>query len=226
MVYLVRHGQSLVNLPSESTGLFTTSGKSLGSPLTSLGKQQAQRLALAISNKTNPGTEIVILHSTARRAQQTASILFNTLSRLFTCTLGKNPYDGLCEQGQGSWEGKEKCDLYEREVSVWRGLSAQAKMQTPKVKGGESHQEVIERAVPDIEAIAKEHRGKLILVVSHHVAMHALAIHWNRPDLSTEPSSNLPELTIGNCDVLAVAVSDSDQKRTRVTMHIGAHLKV
>jgi broad specificity phosphatase PhoE len=206
-IYIVRHGESTANVPDPNTGLLVTSGKSLEVPLTQKGKEQARAFAEQLSLKIEKNTEIVICSSTALRAQQTALCLLEELGKSFHCTLGES-YGGLCELGQGPWEGLPKDETYNSKLKEWDRLSANDKIQAPKIEGGESYSEVIERAMPDIQKIIDKYKQKMIIIVSHHTAMNALAVRWNcnYSMLSKEPNTKLPSVSLANCDALIVKI--------------------
>jgi broad specificity phosphatase PhoE len=199
-IYLIRHGQSIFNLPDDK-GVFTTSGKSENAPLTEKGKKQAAALASKLLGKIQKEQEIVICSSTAVRAQETAKLLFDELSKHYKCTLGES-YEGLLELGQGRWEGEPKDAAYQAEVKKWEALSPQEQLTTPKVPTAESLHDVSGRALAAAQQIYDKHRAKLILIVAHHATMHALSLHWagcTPLTASTIPGSKLPPIKLDNC---------------------------
>lgn len=205
-IYFIRHGESTSNVVDPETGLYLTSGRSLNIALTENGKQQAARLGAELAQKISVDTKVVISFSTALRAQQTALEIFNQLQEAgFACELDTN-YDGLCELGQGSWEGLPKDEAYQAEVKKWEQLSAYDKFSFPRVNSGESSKDVVARFFPAVQTIIQKHPNKLNLVVSHCAALNAAMLHLNmhKEDLSKNPQSMLPYIPLENCDLIAV----------------------
>jgi len=207
-MYLVRHGESTGRVPDEN-GIILTSGKSLSMPLTELGKRQAAILGAQLAQKLPAGTEIVICSSTALRAQETADQLFQELSNHFKCEQGGS-YEGLCELGQGKWEGLPKDKEYDQELKKWKSLSPAEQFITPKVDTAETMSEVLARALPALQEIADRYQGKTIFVVSHYTTMNTLYLQWTgmASDLSTDRDSSLTFLPLENCDLLMVKILD------------------
>src|SRR5206468_2402206 len=74
-LYVIRHGESVFNVP-DANGIKYISGESNHVPLTELGKDEARKLAQVLSKKIAKDQKIVICSSTARRAIETADIIF------------------------------------------------------------------------------------------------------------------------------------------------------
>ncbi|HXF28294.1 MAG TPA: phosphoglycerate mutase family protein, partial [Chlamydiales bacterium] len=103
-IYVIRHGQSVFNVP-DANGIQYISGESNPIPLTEIGKSEAREIATALSKKIAKGEKIVICSSTARRAQETADIIFDTLCKEFECQRTENEsYPDICEGKNGEWE--------------------------------------------------------------------------------------------------------------------------
>lgn len=217
-LYVIRHGESTSNVPDPDTGILLTSGKSLSVELTEKGKDQARRLGAILASKIKEGSKLVICSSTARRAQQTAHEIFTALSPKNECILDLN-YEGLCELGQGKWEGLPKDHEYKNDLKKWDQKSAHEKMTTPKLSTGESHQEVAERFRRDLDVIVQKYQGKMIFIVSHHTAINAMILDINKPTLSHEPGSKLPGVSLENCDMVQVRLA-AGGVLDQVTSHI------
>lgn len=218
-IILVRHGESRFNVPDEN-GVLYIPGQNNAVPLTEKGEEQARQLALHLIKKLPSNEPIVLCSSTAKRAHDTAVTLFKKLHPPFNCQLGDS-YEGLCELSQGPWEGLPQDETYYRELSKWEQLSAAQKLLTPRLEGGESFQELIDRALPELQRIVDQHRGKTIILVTHYVAMNALTLHWSgaRHSLSDIPGSRLPQIRFNNCDMLLIELDESVHQG-KVLMHI------
>jgi probable phosphoglycerate mutase len=81
---------------------------------------------------------------------------------------------GLIEVDYGDWTGRPISQL--RRTKLWRRV-----MQSPstvRFPGGESLLEVQSRAVAELEAIAVEHAGSTVAVVSHADVVRLLLAHY------------------------------------------------
>ena len=199
-IYIIRHGESTANVPDPVTGIYLTSGKSLEMPLTEKGKAQASTLGKKFLSKIEEGSQVVICSSTALRAQQTAQEIFHALRYNFDCTLDLT-YDGLCELGQGRWEGLPKDQEYQEELKKWEERSPFDKIMLPKVFTGESYYGVGERCKRDLQTIYNKHVGKIIFVVSHNAAMNAMLTNINHVELSN--------ISFHNCDLMTLDTPSS-----------------
>jgi len=220
-IYLVRHGESFLNLP-DSNGIRYTSGKSLSSPLTDHGRKQASSLGNKLIGKLPFDGQYIILSSTALRAQETADRLFEEIKSHYDVERGDS-YDNLCELGQGIWEGQPRDEKYDLQVKIWDELSAKDKFTIPKLMTGESFSEVATRALIDLQQIVDRYPDKIIIIITHYAAMNALALQWSSDTelLSEDLSTPLPSLRFNNCDILKVELPEGNLiDKAKVQMHI------
>lgn len=205
-IYIIRHGESIYNIPDPAINAQRTTGISLDIPLTENGLEQASKLGKKLAERIAPESNVVICSSTALRAQMTAMQIFEALKEVAHCELDLT-YAGLCEVSQGKWEGQSKNDsVYQQEMRTWKERSAYDKIHLPRVTTGESFAEVAERYSIELDALAKKHAGKTILVVSHYWSMNAYAMKANQVELSTEPKTHFPMLDFDNCDIMTVEI--------------------
>jgi broad specificity phosphatase PhoE len=205
-IYIIRHGESIYNIPDPSINAQRTTGISLDIPLTENGLKQASELGHRLAERIAPASNVVICSSTAIRAQMTAMQIFEALKDVAHCELDL-AYPGLCEASQGKWEGQSKNDpIYQEEMRTWKERSAYDKIHLPRVTTGESFEEVAQRYSIDLETLVKKHAGKTILVVSHYWSMNAYAMKANQVELSTEPRTHFPMLELDNCDIMTVEI--------------------
>ena len=211
MIYFIRHGESVLNVPDPTTGLLITMGKGIEVPLTEKGKIQAKSLGTKIAQKIPQDREIVVCCSASRRAEETAHLIVKKLQKISSCIFG-GAYEGLCEQGAGKWEGLPKDALYHEKLALWEGLSARDKLAAPKFEGTESYRDVFERTLPEIKNILETFPGKLIFVVSHFQTLNALQFHLNyeNDEFTTEPKTKLPFISLQNCDLLLLEVPEGN----------------
>ena len=152
---MVRHGESEGN----AIRRFTTSGEA---KITELGRRQALEAAVRIKLKFHP---ILVIASTFARARETGLIIAAELGipieyeeRFREMSLGDlagKPYDSIAKDPtfdpKRSW--------------VWRAPN------------GESHEDVMKRVAPVLDAVAKKYPDDEIVVVSHGGVMRAVWAH-------------------------------------------------
>jgi broad specificity phosphatase PhoE len=197
-IYLIRHGQSKLNLP-DPDGVHRIQGTSLGVDLSPLGEAQAKELFAKLAPKITH-LNLQLISSNALRALKT----IQCFSRHFGKKVFVSP--GLRELGSGDWEGKRKEGECEETGKIWKSLSQEQKFVTPKMPTGESPAEVVARAILDLDKALQSAPGKTILGVSHDMTSNMLATHLNKVPLSDIPGQDLPDLKIGNCDLILIEV--------------------
>ncbi|AXE39142.1 histidine phosphatase family protein [Acidipropionibacterium virtanenii] len=148
---LVRHGRTDFNAENRLQG-------QLDVPLSSEGEAQAARVAPVIS-WLRPR---VIVCSPLQRAHQTAAAIGEAC--------GVEPVDDprLMEIDVGEWSGLRAEDLLRDDPRYEAGMVSGSDFRRP---GGETGTEVMERIAGAIDAIAAEHQGGRLVVVSHGFAL-------------------------------------------------------
>jgi broad specificity phosphatase PhoE len=163
---VVRHGESEANRARR----FAVSGEV---PLTDLGRQQAQALAceLAAARGASPAPAAPrqVVTSVFRRAAETGEILAAHLG----LPLATAP--GIEERDLGDLKGEP----YEALGAMARQDPAfdPARRWLWRPPGGESLEEVRQRVVAALGALAARHAGDTLLVVSHGAVMLSLWAH-------------------------------------------------
>jgi probable phosphoglycerate mutase len=155
-LYLIRHGQSFVNLADWDW----SSGYTLDQPLTELGEQQASALAKWLPHYL-PKVD-ALYASSMQRAQQTAE----PLAKAYDIPLqfdhrvreiGNNRID------HSAWDADDAPKLYQ---SVW----ATARPFSPTMRDAETSETYMHTRVRVglfIEELVERHRGQTVLVVCH-----------------------------------------------------------
>lgn len=154
-LYLVRHGETAWNLESRFQGW-------ADQPLSALGEEQAKALAQRLANIRFRSAYC----SDLQRAKKTAEILLgdrkisiNQIRDLREMNLGE--LDGLAE--------REVLERFPKVVAAWRDNPTDVVM-----PGGESIQQVQERAWRAVREIWKKHEDDTVLLVGHHTVNKAL----------------------------------------------------
>jgi probable phosphoglycerate mutase len=147
-VFLVRHGATTLSSEDRFAG-------STDVPLGVEGRGQAERLADRLAS----APLAAVYSSPMRRSVETAEIVARPHR------LGLTVVDGLREIDHGRWEGCRRADVqqeYPIEYATWERDPV-----TFAPLGGESGAQVLDRALPAMNAIVRAHAGRSVLVVSH-----------------------------------------------------------
>lgn len=152
-LFLVRHGSTAANerLP------FVLQGCEIDGPLTETGQRQAASLARHFGD-----FEIHALYSSPLlRARQTAAAIAE--GRNVNVMLVRD----LRECSVGKWEGMA-WDVIKAEQPEEHARFFADPVNTPH-PGGESYQDVLNRAAPAIDEILAKHLGQNVVVVAHNM---------------------------------------------------------
>ncbi len=148
---LTRHGQSTWNADKRWQG-------QADPPLSDLGREQAWEAARAV------GTVDLVATSPQQRALETATIISDMI--------GVGPLvalDGLRERSAGPWSGLTRDDIEE----AYPNWLADGR----RPDGFESDEELLERVLPTLHAIAATCPGGSILVVCHGGVIRTVETH-------------------------------------------------
>lgn len=156
---LIRHAESVVNTRRELIG-----GRFLDSPLTDHGVAQAEALGLRLDATTEPFDEVYVSHAT--RALQTCE---HTL-RAAGWSQEPTVIESLVEISQGDWEGELIVDRYTTEVRA--RLKQEGWSFCPP--GGESMQDVQDRAYGWIEQMFGEQREGRVALFTHSMVIRVV----------------------------------------------------
>lgn len=154
---LVRHGETLSNVRH------VLDSRPPGPPLTSEGRQQAERMAQRLAGEP----VAAVYASVAVRARQTAELIARPHD------LEVIVHDGLHEVDVGDLEGRNDLRSIEEFMSVYRSWHA-GNIDIP-VPGGESGRQLLDRFLPVVDRIRAEHNGGLVVLVSHGAAIRLTA---------------------------------------------------
>ena len=154
-VLAIRHGETAWNVDTRIQG-------QLDVPLNDIGRWQAHRLALAVSDE---GIDAVYASDLLRAMQTAQAVAAGTGREIVT-----DP--GLRERGFGVFEGLTYAEIQQRfpEMSErWRKRDP-----TFGAPGGETLRDFFDRSVATVTRLALAHPGQTIAVVSHGGVMDAL----------------------------------------------------
>ena len=157
-VFLVRHGQTESNV----TGFYM--GWS-DEDLSDVGYTQVRSLSTRLSRLPIASTYT----SPLRRTRTTASIIAGPHG------VELEALDDLIEIQLGDWQGRHVDDVRQRWPELWRQSRSDPSQVT--MPGGESFQQVTERAIRAFNRVVAANEDKQTLIVSHEVVIKVLAAH-------------------------------------------------
>ena len=164
-IYLIRHGECAGNKENRIRGC-------MDFPLNETGGLQAHALAKAMKDKNIE----YIYSSPLSRAMTTAGILGDALG------LPYEGREGFCNIHLGPWENRKKAELAVEEPEKWQTWLDQP--EELKIEGGETLDEVRDRALAELDRVIEEHRGCNIALVAHRGVLKPLmagALGVSRP---------------------------------------------
>ena len=154
-ILAIRHGETAWNVDTRIQG-------QLDVPLNDIGRWQAHRLALAVSDE---GIDVVYASDLLRAMQTAQAVAVGCGREIIT-----DP--GLRERGFGVFEGLTYAEIQQRfpEMSErWRRRDP-----TFGAPGGETLRDFFDRSVATVTRLARAHPGQTIAVVAHGGVMDAL----------------------------------------------------
>ena len=147
VVILVRHGHT------PTTGKILP-GRTKGLHLSDLGKEQAEKLASHLSSLNSISA---VYSSPMERTFETAK----PIAKAFGKSVRK--HQGLIEADFGKWTGRKLSEL--RKLKDWEKVQKNPSLF--RFPDGESFMEIQSRMVTTVTNICKNHRGEIIVAVSH-----------------------------------------------------------
>jgi broad specificity phosphatase PhoE len=161
LIYLMRHGETAEN----ACRPFVLQGNGVNGPLNEIGLRQAQSLAATLAQ-----TSFTAIYSSPMlRARQTAQFLADPRQ------ISLEPSPALEEVNVGRWmkmSWAQIKDQYPAEAKTFL-----ANPGAVPYLGGESYLDVQARALPALDAIARQHLGETIAIVAHNVVNKAILSH-------------------------------------------------
>jgi len=157
---MVRHGKSEAN----RSLIFAASGEV---QLTEVGRRQAQELVERISSRFRPER---VVSSKFKRALQTAEIIAAGLQ------LPLEVFDGLQERDLGYLKGRPWAERPEASAEAANFLKTEEQWLW-RPEGGESYEDVRQRAVAVLLSIGERYPRQDVVVASHGAVMLAVWAH-------------------------------------------------
>ncbi|MGB9791544.1 MAG: histidine phosphatase family protein [Thermacetogeniaceae bacterium] len=156
-LFLVRHGETKWNREEVFRGQIDVE-------LNERGREQARLTAEALS-----GLKLAAVYaSPLSRAMETARIIAEPHG------LDVGILEGLNDLDYGNWQGLSHVEVRERYPDLYREWATRP--HTVRFEGGESLDDVRERAVAALQEIAERHRGQNVVAVSHRVVNKVLLL--------------------------------------------------
>jgi 2,3-bisphosphoglycerate-dependent phosphoglycerate mutase len=197
-ILLVRHGETDWNAAGRIQGHSDT-------PLNAAGRLQARRAAQRLAREP-----IRALYSSdLARAFETATIIGAPLG----LTVVASPQ--LRERRYGEWEGLTAAEIqahYPEQFAIWRARSTD--FAPPQ---GETRNEILTRALAELQTIARRHVREMVAVVSHGGLCYVLINH-----ILGSVDGDRREFTFGNASIHTLDVT-GDQWSV-ISMNETAHL--
>ncbi|KYF85784.1 MULTISPECIES: histidine phosphatase family protein [unclassified Sorangium] len=159
-LYLIRHGEALVNVNHIVGGMRGDTG------LTSLGILQAERLRDRLAATRELAADVLIA-SSFRRAQQTAEIVAPALGLPVTLD------DDVQELRPGEADG-----MPVGEAMVRYAIDFEREPYRPASPGGESWAQFMLRVSVALDRITREHEGRTIAIVTHGGFIDVAFLHF------------------------------------------------
>lgn len=156
-IILIRHGETEWNRGKIFRGTYDI-------PLNDNGRNQAKLAAKALKKRQIDAAYT----SPLSRAVETAQIVLGAHN------IAATPHDAFIDIDYGQWTGlpdSEVAEKFPAEHSAW-----QSAPQTIRIPGGNTLQEVYDKACNAMEAITEKHKDQTVAIFSHRVVNKLLII--------------------------------------------------
>ncbi len=153
IMYLLRHGATDVNTAQPPR----LQGRGVNLGLSDVGRRQAESTAAFLATRQVD----VVYSSPLVRARETAQLV----AAPHGCDV--QTVDDLIEVHVGDWEGRAWVEIAETEPDAYARFMADPGRNG--YSGGESFQDVLDRALPALRRVMQENLGRAIVVVAHNI---------------------------------------------------------
>ncbi|KAF8664649.1 hypothetical protein HU200_054358 [Digitaria exilis] len=200
-VVVVRHGETSWNASRIIQG-------QMDPELNEIGRQQATMLARRLSKETKPAS---VYSSDLKRAAETAQTIATA------CDVSNLVFDqALRERHMGDLHGLKFDDAYRIKPEAYKAFSSGDRSEEIP-GGGESLDQLSERCVSCLNAIAEKHKGKRVIVVSHGATIEEICRH-------ADPTSSARR-RIPNTSISMIHISGDNHHWILEKLGDVAHLK-
>ena len=183
-IYFVRHGHTEA---TEQGKLYTDPSVAL----TDAGRKQAEAAGrYLVSEKTE-----ILLSSTSKRVFTSAELIGSVLN------LKPQAVPGLDEWHVGEWDGRTYVDIKASHPDLYKAWSTNPIHNRPP--GGESIEDVFERAKTKLGEIIETNSGKKIVLVSHAGIIRSFIVHAMGMPINNFWRVNIPVGSITKIDFSA-----------------------
>lgn len=200
-LWLVRHGETVSNEKGIVQGQYDAM-------LSDKGRVQSGLLARRIAS-ISPDA---LYSSDLSRATETANILAEL------CDLGVRTDSRLREVDMGSWSNRSIEEIARLHSVDW----ARSKQGDPYLRrgGGETAIDVQRRMVAAIKEIVEEHRGQIVVIVSHGIAIRTYLSHF----LGISLEHAYQRILLSSAGVTCIRFSEEGAPSKLVTLNDVCHL--
>lgn len=203
-IFIVRHAES------EANKLGINAGR-MDFPLSEKGKKDAEELGKSLANKMGHLDIDAVYHTSLSRTFETYQEMNKGWKEQRSKGLPPPQIaDGLLERNNDKLEGlrREEYDpLKKKEGQALEKVKEFDELFDYKIPEGgeqyESHHDVWNRAVVNLNEIAQKHPGKNVLVISHVGTMRALIV-GSAASIDRPVTLNYRKFDIRNCSILAI----------------------
>jgi broad specificity phosphatase PhoE len=200
ILLLARHGETDDNARQVFQG-------QRGGSLNDRGRAQAQRLAERVARSVD-----AIVSSDLLRARETAEIVAREANLAVVLD------DALREVDVGAWTGLSYEDVLQRFPEEWAAWRAGADVARG---GGETYAALAARVGAALAGVARAHRGKRVLVVSHGAALRSAVC----AALGLSPSWTAPLAGMQNAALSTLAYEEGAESTRLLSYNDASHLE-
>lgn len=201
VAYLVRHGATDINLANPPR----LQGRGVNLGLSELGREQARRTAEFFAQRPIDA----VFCSPLLRAVETAQKIAES-QKLSVTTV-----EELVEVHVGDWEGMSWPDIEAADQDYYTRYMADTG--SVPYLGGESFQDVQDRALPALKNLMQANRGREIVVVAHNIVNRTCLA-----GLLHIPIAKARAISQDNCGINVLRLKDGELKvrMTNVAFHL------
>jgi broad specificity phosphatase PhoE len=216
-IYLIRHGQAESNLHADEPPAFHKKWGELESPLTVLGREQAEMRAKELQNIPFAA----VLSSDLTRAVQTAEIITLEKKLMVQTTKLIRETKNWGYVHELSFQKKSREDIKEVMKRELKELDEKGKMAYKYHEEMESADEAVSRLLTFLREISVAYEGETVLVVNHGTNIRSLLTHFGY--------ATFDELPDGSLENTAYVILESDgvnffiKKTVGVSKQIGSY---